>query len=683
MAEAPVVELRIHGVGGSSPERLLGERHPDDVVRLRVGHRTGLWARRADPTVQGYVWGGLTAGSRLQPLWVVLLPFTLCNVAGWMHPPLTASARRRQRVQAVRVLVTVLGTTLTASWVLWLAVIGGDYLAFQEGAGLAADPATAGWVAGAGATVAAAGVVWRGWPPLLAGGALLVAVGAALQWSDLPRARAVGGVVAAQAVLALVVVVAGATGRSFGRPSGLGPRWAARRNDDLRNPAFFTEFRGSARLLAVHAAVAGVTLALVVARAWTRAGTDPLPGSLDLGSSLVALGAVQSVLVAALAALSIGPLRGWAGRWRVAGPAVAATLALVLTTAVFGGLALFVSRQAGTTVTGAELALLDVFALVLAAVAALVALAWAPAFLRGGPGPDRRRARRERLARAPRHLDVILTSATAAFVLASAWATVARVDTAGSLVPWDWRIDAARSIGPFRDAAVWLLAFVVPALGLVVRAGVRSLSARRNIGNLWDVLTFWPRRFHPLAVRPYTEHAVPELRDLVHQALGRPGGAVLVSAHSQGSVLAFAALSSLVAEEDCRDRLALVTYGSPLELLHVAFPGYVGPAELAFLHANLADWRNFYRRTDHIGGPLSAPVPVNEELADPAVGASDLAPTLGATPRPALEPDRVAGPEMAGHNDYLREPRVKAWVAATKERLAGTAGPPPESYSHG
>ena len=36
------VELRIHGVGGSTPEKLLGERHPDQVVELQRGHRTGL-----------------------------------------------------------------------------------------------------------------------------------------------------------------------------------------------------------------------------------------------------------------------------------------------------------------------------------------------------------------------------------------------------------------------------------------------------------------------------------------------------------------------------------------------------------------------------------------------------------------------------------------------------------------
>jgi hypothetical protein len=81
------IELRIHGVGGSTPEKLLGECHPEDVVEIQHGYRTGVWARRRDPSVRGYLWGGLTSGAKLQPLWVLLLPFTLVNVAGWMHPP--------------------------------------------------------------------------------------------------------------------------------------------------------------------------------------------------------------------------------------------------------------------------------------------------------------------------------------------------------------------------------------------------------------------------------------------------------------------------------------------------------------------------------------------------------------------------------------------------------------------
>src|SRR5215210_6279182 len=141
--EPVVVELRIHGVGGSTPEKLLGELHPEDVAEVERGHRTGLWARRRHPNIQGYVWGGLTSGAKLQPLWVVLLPFTLANVAGWMHPRLTGEPARLRQVRDIRRLVTALGYTLTATWALWLAIVVGDLLVYQGGRNLTpSGPAT-------------------------------------------------------------------------------------------------------------------------------------------------------------------------------------------------------------------------------------------------------------------------------------------------------------------------------------------------------------------------------------------------------------------------------------------------------------------------------------------------------------------------------------------------------------
>ena len=142
---------------------------------------------------------------------------------------------------------------------------------------------------------------------------------------------------------------------------------------------------------------------------------------------------------------------------------------------------------------------------------------------------------------------------------------------------------------------------------------------------------------------------MPELQDHINRSLeGRR--ALVISAHSQGTVLAFAALSGMSGDEDLA-RVALVTYGSPLARLHARFfPAYVGPNELAWLRRQLFSWDNFYRATDHIGQSVFDEVPGagadDRELPDPAEGALDLTPS-----EPGPEADRVPWRDVAGHND--------------------------------
>src|SRR6266700_3656716 len=82
-----VIELRVHGVGGSPAEGLLGVATAADCIQVAsLDGVTSFQARRDDLHVQGYIWGKLTAKPLLQPLWLLLLPFTLLNV-GWMHRP--------------------------------------------------------------------------------------------------------------------------------------------------------------------------------------------------------------------------------------------------------------------------------------------------------------------------------------------------------------------------------------------------------------------------------------------------------------------------------------------------------------------------------------------------------------------------------------------------------------------
>jgi hypothetical protein len=685
------IELRIHGVGGASPEGLLGERHPDAVVELKRGHRTGLWARRRDPTVRGYVWGGLTAGAKLQPLWVVLLPFTLVNAAGWMHPPLTDNPRRERQVRDIQGLVTVLGYTLTATWCLWLAVVVADLLVYQAGRNLSGlDNAACVSLLIVGGVIAASGAGWR-WAPLIGVGVATMGGAVIARFVDRDLFRAVGGVVLAELIMVGLAFIAGISRRRYEQHIPPGVAVVAvgeqRPSDppDLRSPQFFARPDMSGRLLVRHLVLIGVVTAVLAVRAAVRAtdGAD----TLGFGSSVIVLGAAQFVLVALLAVRSLGEFDRLRRRWRVAGPAVAVGLAISLTTAVFSGLTLWLSdRFKDVPVrTGAELALVDIFSANVLLVAAVIALAWLPYFLAArapsaaadSPGPEARwsgsRFVRQRLARTFRHLDIVASAGVGFLVVASLVATVTRIDAHGSLWPGNWSLDVDGGLGPLRSASAWLLPFVVPGVGALIRLGARSARRRGTIGNLWDVLGLWPRHFHPLAVRPYCERAVPELQAHVRDVLNS-GDSLVVSAHSQGSVLAFAALSGLDAGADLQ-RVALVTYGSPLARLHARFfPHYVGPDEFRSLRARLFSWRNFYRRTDHIGQALFEEVPEaagdDVELPDPAEGDLRLDPVATAD-GPCLEADRTPWSEIAGHNLYLREPAVKRWVAEVKAKLEG------------
>jgi hypothetical protein len=81
-----VVELRIHGVSGTPPESLLKAT----PIRVAGSPKSGFYRSRASDSPEGlieaYSWGGLTSGSRASALWLLLLPFALVNVGGWMLP---------------------------------------------------------------------------------------------------------------------------------------------------------------------------------------------------------------------------------------------------------------------------------------------------------------------------------------------------------------------------------------------------------------------------------------------------------------------------------------------------------------------------------------------------------------------------------------------------------------------
>ena len=134
---------------------------------------------------------------------------------------------------------------------------------------------------------------------------------------------------------------------------------------------------------------------------------------------------------------------------------------------------------------------------------------------------------------------------------------------------------------------------VARAGGVPVR-GVEQPRQAAHDRDLVDVGTFWPRSYHPLCPPCYAERAVPDLQRRMWWLHDNDGRVMLV-AHSQGTVLAVAAL----AQTACRpedDHPALITFGSPVcKLYGWAFPAY-------FDRALLAPWPRARPRGSTTGG---------------------------------------------------------------------------------
>ncbi|NRQ36371.1 hypothetical protein HII36_31720, partial [Nonomuraea sp. NN258] len=148
----------------------------------------------------------------------------------------------------------------------------------------------------------------------------------------------------------------------------------------------------------------------------------------------------------------------------------------------------------------------------------------------------------------------------------------------------------------------WAVAAVVVGLVLLGRRAYSDSRLRRTIGILWDVSTFWPRAIHPLAPPCYTERVIPELIARVRRLADDPGERVVLSGHSQGSVIAAALVLQL--DPSLTARIGMLTHGSPLRRLYAAFfPAYFGTRALTAVR-DTVDWVNLYRLSDPIGGPV-------------------------------------------------------------------------------
>jgi hypothetical protein len=419
------------------------------------------------------------------------------------------------------------------------------------------------------------------------------------------------------------------------------------------------------------AALVLLVLALVYG-GWTRPGwtsAGRLPGDMTFGGITLVQGLLVIVLGVVAHTLHRALPEPRAAIRGLGGPAVA-MLACALGGVMSGGVAQRVSDWldgTGTSIDGPPVLLTwqasvipPLLLVVLLLCAALARRTWHLAraerdALEGdhpGEAGDPARTRRIATARAMAGLTdrgplvVAITSVATLLLGAAALVGALTTDQApaeaarGTYAVVHGAAQTAQALGS------WLI-----GLGFILfvtwgRRAYKDASARRTIGILWDVGTFWPRAAHPFAPPCYAERAVPDLTWRMATWTRATGGRLVISGHSQGSVLAAAAAWQLA--PSARRRVGLLTYGSPLERLYGRwFPAHFGPDALGSLHRDVDCWRNLYRRTDPIGGPMRlpgdcGPAVDREPLKDPLTyGRTDLHPL----PAPIL-----------GHSDYPADP---------------------------
>lgn len=678
-----VVELRIHGVGGTPPEDMLGV----PVTTLVAGDESAGFFRpwkpdEGEPPREAYSWGGLTSASALRALWVLLTPFALANLAGWMlrhgGSAVDDDPRRRDGLENFALAFTrVFGLLITMAVAAYAAIGAVDLIGFQ--CGTRPDCVAGRWwlspwdnrlVAGhAGRAVAlgaglAVGVVLLiGWATRHSqiriherrrasfqgqdDPAFVLNLNHRLVW-DSPHVAHRLGLVHTAAALAVIGLTTAVGVRPF-EPLDSVLGWA------LLAGAVAATVRLDGVRSGLHVAflmLSVVYTTLVVTATWLQpvaTGAGVLPGS----------DRVAFVLIGAyfLAALLLGVAAYWLrrrnsreGRWAAfvspglllasAGLVAAVGAGLLIRLADLLGSPRPRGRMGGATadelpVIGyppwmADVAVVTVFAVVV--LLAMTLFVWlrrprpvtcgelaAEYRQRGGldcSDPDdaawaRIVARARSLARLPDQTALVVVVSVVIVLVALAIAYLTSDDPAGL------------RLGTWADTLAGPASVLVGAAPLLAAAALfrlsRSRSGRRTIGVLWDVATFWPRWFHPWAPPSYGERAVPQLG--YRLAALAPGGVVL-SAHSQGSVLAVASLT--LSSRDVRRQTALLTHGSPLTRLYAQyFPEYLSPALYADLASDLAGWVNLWRQTDYIGGPIRAIGVDDREVADPTASRAD------------------------------------------------------------
>ncbi|MEU3453577.1 hypothetical protein ABZ671_08230 [Micromonospora sp. NPDC006766] len=218
------------------------------------------------------------------------------------------------------------------------------------------------------------------------------------------------------------------------------------------------------------------------------------------------------------------------------------------------------------------------------------------------------------------------------------------------------------------DAGIWVISLLVVGLVLLGYRAYRSRETRRMVAVLWDLGTFWPRTVHPFAPPCYAARAVPELTKRVSALAAR--GPVVISGHSHGSVLAAATILQL--PPSALPNVALLSHGCPLRRIYARlYPAYLGDQTLCDLGDRLDwRWRNLWRDTDPIGGPLfDHHQGAQPSCANPAARSVDV--RLRDPRAVTIDPADTVPPPIERHWPYHTQPEYQAAV----RELAGRAGP--------
>jgi hypothetical protein len=232
-------------------------------------------------------------------------------------------------------------------------------------------------------------------------------------------------------------------------------------------------------------------------------------------------------------------------------------------------------------------------------------------------------------------------------------------------------------------------ALALLALGLLraVYLAARRPQSGRRLGIMADIASFWPREAHPVVPPCYALKVVPELVARTREHLRDRGTRVVLTGHSQGSLLvavAAARLLEVLPEED-RERVGLLTAGSQLQWAYPrAFPAVVPHSSLAALAGGLdGRWRALCRGTDPLGGAVTTwgrqvfdgmllgvgYLPDGTEGAlPPAVRGPNGALVLGGDhwlpdPQRGPFPGRRWASGVSGHADYTADPEWDRAVA--------------------
>ena len=701
------VELRVHGVGGATPEQLL-----DVPVTERVaGDPSAGFFRpwfEPDPSPtgvvkEGYTWGGLTSASRLRALWVLLTPFALANLAGWMvrHGGRAddPDERPRQPLESLALaLIRLFGVVLTVAFVGYLAVGMVDLVSYQC-AGRPTCSAGRWWlspwenqivgghigraitVGALAATAVSLGVAWLARLSQQAihdrrrvdytgtsDPAFRLNLHHWRLWTSPHVAHRLGLTHTAAALAAIGVTVASvSTEIGLVRMGALIPvGWV------LLAAAGVLSLRLDRIHAVIHLALAAAALLHLVTAmvlASTAPGLEPplgpAPGGRVVPGVLLPVYPFLALLVGAAALMLWRRQRESSVRVALVAPAEL-LLASGIVNAFGSGVLIRLADLLGTPVSVsqypldasvpqppivyadavADAAVMTVITLVVLMLTLVVV------WLRAGAGPDcdelagryadrggldcadpddrawaRRVGRAEVVAGLTDHAAFVLAIVTTIMVVVTA-VSVALSDDPGGMGLGSWADFLAA------PASVVLGAIPLGAVFAISRL-YRSAAARRTVGIVWDVATFWPRWFHPWSPPAYGERAVPQLGDRV--TVLTESGNVVLSAHSQGSVLAVAAV--VLADDATVPKVSLLTHGSPLTRLYSRyFPEYCSPDLYTAVAGRLSGrWVNLWRATDYIGGPVGAPGVEDRQVFDPP---STRAPALGeARPRPARHSD--------------------------------------------